>query len=182
MRLLNLVLLIVCTISLSACADKLMVPGGDRQVNEHIFENKQDLMNRVGATQAGMSQPLVFSNFNVEEKDLIKISREEIMQSLFGDNRVPMSEIGTDSPVILRNFLRELYGYKLRYQNLERKHGIKDVIRYRTKEEGFDYEVTFIFHDGVLFEKPILTGGAVKNASSITIFDGIRYGTFIPGL
>lgn len=173
-------ILAVLALPLAGCADRLMVPGGDSHVNEHIFDNKQELINAVAKTKAGMSQAHVFSNFNVEEKDLTRIGREDIMRALFGDNRVPMSEVGYEDPVALRSFLRELYGYQLRYKNAEKKHGIKDVIRYRTKEKGFDYQVTLIFHNGVLFEDPILTGGAIKNASSVTIFDGIRPGGFVP--
>ena len=177
----TLMLLLLC-VAITGCADKMMVPGGDKQVNEQIFSGKQDLLNRIAKVQEGMSQNHVFSIFDVEEKDLVKIGREDIMRALFGDNRIPMSELGHQDPVALRNFLRELYGYTFQYQDIKRSHGFKDVIRYRTKEKGFDYDVTLIFHNGALFEKPVLTGGAVKKAHSISIFDSIRYGTFIPGL
>jgi hypothetical protein len=174
--------LLAVTLAMSACADRLMVPGGDRQVNEHIYENKQDFLNRVGRLEKWMTEKEVFGHLNVEQKDVIRMDREEILTALYGDHQISMQDFEGVNPAAARQFLQQLYGYKLRYQDLEREHGFKHVIRYRTKEEGFDYEVIVVFHNGRLFEKPMVTGGAVKNSSSVTIFDGVRFGTFIPWL
>lgn len=172
----------LCALLLGGCADKYGVPGGDDKVNEQIFKDKQDLLNRVASIQPGMSRPHTFAILNVEEKDLVKVSRQEILTAMYGDNRLSLDGMSDHDAEALRQYLRSLEGYRLDYADVEREHGFKNPIRLKTNEKGFRYGVVLVYQNNVLVEKPILTGGAVKQSSSRTIFDYLNPGTLLGGL
>ncbi len=183
MKKLSLILVAALSVQmLCACADKYGVPGGDDKVNEHIFKDKQGLMDAIGPLQPGMSREHTFSVLNVEEKDLVKLNREEIITALFGDNRVSLDDMGAHDAEQMKWFLRSLTGYRLDYADVEREHGFKNPIRLKTIEEGFRYGIVLVYQNNVLLEKPILTGGAVKRSSSRTIFDYLSPSMLFGGL
>jgi hypothetical protein len=169
-------------IMISACARGLPIPGGDRTKNEHIFDGKQDLMDRLSYLERGMSKVDVFAALNVYEKDLIQIDRKEIITALFGDNRISYENYSAGDAENLRKLMRALDGYRLEYASVEREHGFQNPYRWRTNQEGYEYAVTLIFHDDMLFEKPILTGGAVKESSSKTMIDYFVLGSLLDRL
>jgi hypothetical protein len=49
----------------------------------------------------------------------------------------------------------------------------------KTKEDGFQYTVTLIFRDDVLYEEPIIAGGDVEGSNSKTIFEYLSPGRLV---
>ena len=182
--------LFVMTIGLSACADHLPVPGGSSDINQACFNSTADMQARTLSMHPGMSESEVFSKLcnSSKKESLSRLERREIRTALLGGPDVPFTTIGvtmdpsaetgateqSDSQII-----QNLYGYKLTYRSIKRKHGFTSPIRIRTDESGYDYTVTLIFKDGKLFASPILTGGPVNNVNSSTLFDFITPGTII---
>lgn len=117
-----------------------------------------------------MTKSQVFNSINRAEEDLIILSRDEIMFNLYGGQKLEFSQ-NHDNPLDEREFLKSLTGYKLIFKDIKRKHGLSSPISIRTNEVGFNYVAAFIFKDGILYEKPILSGGSVDASSSKTIFD-----------
>jgi len=113
--------------------------------------------------------------------DSINISfygtKEELLARLTG--LVPGTPEKEEDDTSREDVLHALYGYRLNYKNVKRRHGFSSPIRVRTDEKGFSYAVTLIFYEGWLFEKPIVTGGVINESSSATIFDFLNLGTVV---
>ena len=162
----------------AGCSGTLPVPGGDEQVNSKTYNSRQDLINRVNSLQIGMSESLVLSILKRSESDLTKLSRPEIMTTLYGGNNSGFD--GTyEQQEKARTFLQSLTGYKLVYINTEKDHGFSSPIRIKTHESGYSYTLTLIFQNGKLFDQPILSGGEVDNYTSKTIFDYFNPGNIM---
>lgn len=155
---------------LAACAGKLPVPGGDDRMNSELYSHPDDFINRVNQLRPGMSHPQVFELLQVGPERMTKLSRTEIMGALYGshsasfDGSLAEQERG-------RAFLQTLYGYRFEYVDVERDHGFASPIRVRTHENGYRYNLLMVFRNGYLFDKPVLSGGIVKDSSSRTLFD-----------
>ncbi|MBI3441689.1 MAG: hypothetical protein HY052_07840 [Proteobacteria bacterium] len=157
---------------LTGCEGYAPAPGGTDEVNSSFYTTKDDFMARLASIVPGMSQEDVLANLGRKEGDLIRLKRDEVLVALLGTNNITLkdNDLGQDQ-------LRSLYGYKLSYRSVERKHGFASPIRVQTDEKGFDYTITLIFRDGVLFEKPIITGGVVNSSSTKTFFDLLTPGS-----
>ena len=175
----NSILILICVITLmetSGCASFLPVPGGNETVNESFYETKDDLLEKLEQLTVGMPQQEVFKILEHDEGQFQRLTRQEITIALLGTSNVQFQD-GIDGQTFEHNFIQTLYGFRLEYQKLKRKHGFSSPIRIRTDKKGFDYSVMLIFREGVLFEKPILSGGMVNESSSKTFFDYINPNT-----
>lgn len=168
--LLNIFFAASIAVGLSACAGSLPVPGGNEQVNNKVYSSQQDLLNRVNGLQIGMSESLVLSMLNRKESDLVRLNRPEIMAALYGGANSGFD--GTyEQQEKARAFLQTLTGFKLQYVDTEKEHGFSSPIRIKTHESGYSYTLTVVFQNGILFDKPALSGGVVDANSSKTFFD-----------
>jgi len=172
----NLLSLLVVTASLSACADKMPVPGGTGALNQTCFNSIADMQARILSMPVGMPEGQVFNRLCIKRETLTRLNRQEIRTALLGGPDVLFSSADgeTDSQII-----ESLYGYKLPYKSVKSVHGFTSPVRIRTDETGYDYTVTLIFREGKLFSRPILTGGVVDNVTSGTLFDFITPGTVL---
>ncbi len=163
---------------LTGCAGAIALPGSDETVNRSIYKTPDDLMDRLRGLRPGMPQADVFTVLGRQEKDMDRLERNEILISLYGSSSVEFRDgkIGQDEQ---SRFLQSLYGYRFNYKKVEKEHGFASLIRIRTDEDGYDYNVTLVFQNGVLFEAPIVTGGAVHKTSSKTIFDYLNPGNLL---
>ncbi len=171
-------ILIVTLFISTGCAGVVALPGSDETVNKSTYKTPDDLMDRLHGLRPGMRQADVFAALGRAEKDMDRLERHEILTSLYGSSSVEFRDgkIGQDEQ---SRFLQSLYGYRFNYKKVEKEHGFASLIRIRTDEDGYDYNVTLVFQNGVLFEVPIVTGGAVHKTSSKTIFDYLNPGHFL---
>lgn len=134
------------------------------------------MKSRLTEMAAGMPEDLVLKKLCRTRDGLQQIERRDIRIALMGGENIPFSDAykmdGQDP-------MRSLYGYKLNFKSIKRRHGFTSPIRIRTDATGFDYSVTLIFREGKLFEKPIVAGGVVSESSSGTLFDFITPGTIV---
>lgn len=163
-------LLIAGFIFLPSCAGFLPVPGGDETINKTFYETDHDFLAAVQNLEPGMSEEQVSSILGREEDDFVKLNRSEIFDALYGGSDVELLNKfdGWDSA---NHFLQSFYGYRFSFKVVEQEHGFSSPIRIRTNESGYSYTASFIFQNGALYEKPILSGGVVNNTRSSTIFD-----------
>ncbi len=145
-------------------------------MNESFYETKDDLLSKLGNLTPGMSQQDVFKTLEHEEGQFQRLTRQEISIALLGTSNLQFQD-GMHDQTFEQNFIQSLYGFKLEYQKVKRRHGFSSPIRIKTDKKGFDYTVILIFRDNVLFEKPILSGGMVNESSSKTFFDYLNPGT-----
>lgn len=163
---------------ITGCAGILPVPGGNETVNESFYETKDDLLSRLENITPGMTEEEVFTALNRRGGDFQRLTRQEVITALLGTSNVEFRD-GAEEKNYNQYLLQSLYGFRLSYQIVKRKHGFSSPIRIRTDEKGFDYIVTLIFRDGILFEKPILSGGVINASKSKTVFDYINPGTVL---
>ncbi|MCE9508290.1 MAG: hypothetical protein K8R48_08290 [Alphaproteobacteria bacterium] len=163
--------LMVFLLFLAGCADYAPVPGGTDAVNPSYYSTKEDFLSRLSGIDPGMPEKEVLAKMGRREEELNLLRRNEIMTALLGSSIVTFDDDATRE-----NILHDLYGYKLNYKIVKRRHGFSSLIRIRTDEKGFDYTVTLIFYQGMLFEKPLVTGGIVNGSSSKTFFDFLSPG------
>ena len=165
------ILSLLCLIALlPGCAGWAPVPGGDDKVNSHFYTGPEDFLGRVNRLRPGMKQGEVLAILGRHAGEMTKLSRAEINAALYGGSGARFDGSLADQEQA-RKFLQSLYGYSLHYSAVEREHGFSSPIRVRTEEEGFKYNVLLVFQAGRLFDKPILSGGAVDDSSSKTLFD-----------
>lgn len=133
---------------------------------------------RIAELQVGMTKSAVFAHLDRQEEHFILLSRSEVMSALNGGSRsnpnmhyASYGYGGYGYGYNYANNLQAFTGYKLIFKNVRRKHGLSSPIAMRTDESGFSYSAVFIFHNGYLYEKPVLSGGAVDASSTKTIFD-----------
>lgn len=166
----------LCTL-LSGCAGFAPVPGGTDDVNGSCFKSIPEMQAQIISLEPGMLESDVLSQLCRKKESFQRLERREIRIALLGGDNVSFSDHGnteTDSEII-----RSLYGYKLNYKSVRRQHGFTSPIRMRTDESGYNYTLTLIFHDGKLFEKPILSGGIVNDTNSKTLFDFLTPGVLV---
>jgi hypothetical protein len=159
------------------CAGVAPVPGGGDTVNGSFYKSEDDLKTRVDSLKEGMTQAEVFAKLNRKKDDFIALGRDEIMAALYGGQQYAMSTFSR--PDHNRQYIQSLSGYKFTFKNIKRKHGVSSPISMRTHENGYHYTTTLIFKDGVLYEKPILSGGIVNASSSKTLFDYLNLGSVV---
>jgi hypothetical protein len=106
------------------------------------------------------------------------MQRNDILTALYGSNAVEFrnGQIGNDAQ---SQFLQSLYGYSFHFKNVKKEIGFTSPWRLRTDQSGYDYQVMFIFRNGLLYQPPIVTGGTIKQADSRTIFDFLNPSTLI---
>lgn len=160
---------------LGACSSILPVPGGGETINKDFYDSDEQLKGLLGGIKVGDTKENVFSHLGRSDEDFIMLNRDEIMLALYGGPRIETLQ-SFNSSVDERRFLQDLKGYKLVYKKTSRKHGIHTPISMLTKETGYSYETIFIFKDGVLYEEPALSGGAVEASSTSTVFDYLSPG------
>lgn len=170
--------IIAALLFLGACAGTLPVPGGSEAVNEACFESMADMEARLALLSPGMAEEEVLARLCRKKDGLLRLDRRDIRIALLGGDNIPFSK---KYPEEEQDLIHSLYGYRLNFKSIKRKHGFTSPIRIRTDESGFNYSVILIFREGALFEKPILSGGVVKGSSSGTLFDFITPGTIIEG-
>ncbi len=161
---------------LGACAGTLPVPGGSEAVNETCFNSTSDMEVRLAGLSPGILEDEVLAGLCRKKESLPRLDRRDIRIALLGGENIPFSAAQQTGE---QDLMHSLYGYKLNFKSIKRKHGFTSPIRIRTDESGFDYSVTLIFKDGKLYEKPILSGGIVNSSNSGTLFDFITPGTII---
>lgn len=163
-------------LGLSGCAGKAPVPGGTEDVNKQCFSSVSDMQARLLSLSPGMPEDQAMLGLCEKKEEFSRLDRREIRVALLGGDNVLFSagQTGDDSALI-----RTLYGYKLAYKSTKKRHGFSSPIRIQTNETGFNYTIRLIFRDGVLFERPILSGGIVNETTSGTLFDFITPGTII---
>lgn len=168
-------IVLVC-VSLTACAQFLPVPGGSDAVNMSLYGSDQHMKDRLGGLEPSMTREKVFQRLDVQEENLTRLTREEIIAALFGGREVSISGNFAEREHF-RKLLQTLEGYRLDYKDVKKNHGFSSPIRIRTEEEGVQYSTLLLFQYGKLIEKPVLTGGAVSHTSSKTLFDWLTPGT-----
>jgi hypothetical protein len=163
-------ILVTIALSLCGCASFAPLPGGADDVNIDDYKTPDDLMARLSTMRPGMTEQNVFARLGHNPQDLTRLQRNEILTALYGSNAVEFrnGQIGADAQ---SQFLQSLYGYSLKFRKVEKHIGFTSPWRLRTNENGYDYTVTFVFQNGVLYQSPIVAGGLVKKSSSKTLFD-----------
>lgn len=175
-RLFACFLLALTSFCLSGCAGQL--PGGSDTVNKNYYTSADTLKLWTASLEPGMTKAEVFSRLGRVEADFRRLTREEIVSALFGGNSAGVPA-GFMPPEQIRAFLSSLDGYELVYKNVKRRHGFTSLIRLRTDARGYSYTLRLIFKDGLLLEKPVLTGGKVDSYSTDTLFDYLSPGTVL---
>lgn len=171
-------LVLFLSVMLGACTGIMTVPGADDQMNSKGDQSQQELINRIGGLQIGMSKDLVLNILHKNENDLVLLSRPEVITTLYGGNNSGFD--GTyEQQEKVRAFLQTLCGYKLQYINTEKEHGFSSPFRMKTHESGYNYTLTMVFQNNLLFDKPVLSGGLVDETTSKTIFDYFNPGNLI---
>jgi hypothetical protein len=161
----------VClTLILCGCAG--MLPGGKDTVNAAFYKTGDDLGQRAAGLEPGMGKDEVFAKLGRGAGDFTRLSREEILAALFGSKNAQLN--GTKEEQL--DYLRSLSGYSFQYKIVKRRIGFTDPISVRTDTKGFDYRIMLVFQDDKLFEKPVVSGGAVRGADSKTLFDYLNPG------
>ncbi|HEY8190244.1 MAG TPA: hypothetical protein VIF12_06125, partial [Micavibrio sp.] len=156
----------------------LPVPGGDDQQNTSFYKTETELKLRVAQLRPGMNKALVFSILGREERDFSRLDRPAITAALYGGSGAGFN--GTlEQQEKARLFLQSLEGYRLPYRSIDKEHGFTSPIRVKTNERGYNYVLTLIFQNGVLFDQPSLSGGKVEESSSRTFFDYLSPGLLI---
>ena len=166
----QILLLCVLSLSLSACSGVLPVPGGKNTVNDDFYHSNVELKQKLGDLTSGMTEQVVFAKLGREKDELQRLNRQDVINALYGGQNSPYALGAAHNPYKDIN-IKSLKGYQLDYSIVKRKHGLKSPISIRTDERGFNYSATLIFKDGVLFEAPIVSGGLIDNSSSRTLFD-----------
>ncbi|HEY8964013.1 MAG TPA: hypothetical protein VIN59_06080 [Alphaproteobacteria bacterium] len=167
---------VLLVMMLAACAGKAPVPGGTETTNATYYSSQDDFKSRVGRLQAGMPEDLVFQILQKTRDDLVRLSRNEIVVVLYGANSMQMMNTFEEREAN-RLFLQSLYGYRMTYKDVKKKHGFASLIRIRTDESGFNYTVNLVFQNGILLETPVIEGGLVHESESRTFFDYLSPGT-----
>ena len=168
--------MMVVVLGLAGCAGKFPVPGGSEDVNEKCFSSEAEMEAHVAEILPGMPEEHVLGVLCHKKENLVRLDRRDIRIALLGgDNQLFAGKSTNDDPELIDS----LYGYRLNYKSVKRVHGFSSPIRIRTDESGFNYFVTLIFQDGVLYAKPILSGGVVDNTSSGTVFDALTPGSIV---
>ena len=164
------ILVILPAFVLSGCAGVLPMPGSSESINRDFYENDVSMKERVLSLREGMTVSEAFAHLGRKESDFIMLDRTQIVAVLYGGQQLEFVQ-NVSYPMQERNFLRGLSGYNLAFKKVKRKHGLSSPISLKTKKMGYSYETNLIFKDGYLFEKPILSGGAVDVISKKTVFD-----------
>ena len=170
----NIVYILFIVAFTFSCAQFARVPGGTNTINESFFKTKEEFLQLVDNIEVGSSEQEVLEKLRRKKEDLIILTREEIVASLLGTNNIEVQNSLYD-----RDILYTLYGYKLNYKVVKRKHGFSSPIRIRTDEEGFNYRIILVFQKNKLIEKPMVTGGDVQSSTSKTFFDFLSPGSAI---
>jgi hypothetical protein len=163
-------------VMLTACAGTAPVPGGSDEVNQRCFQSVADMQAHLLRLTPGMPEGEALAALCSKKEDFVRLGRREIRIALLGGDNVLFNDEDAEAD---SEIIRNLYGYKLAYKSTHRKHGFSSPIRIQTNETGYDYNISLIFKDGLLFEHPILSGGLVNDVSSRTIFDFITPGTVV---
>ena len=173
-RFFSLLLTSVFCLWLSACAGTL--PGGTDTVNENLFDDTKMLQQWVDSLKPGMSKGEVFARLGRLERDFTRLDRSQIIGVIFGgeDAGIP-THFQTNEDIL--TYLESLEGYRLKFRRVKRKHGIASPIRLQTNENGFDYQLSLVFKNGVLYQKPFMAGGVVNDIETQTIFDYLNPGS-----
>lgn len=169
---------LVFTLALAGCAGVAPVPGGTDSVNASYYASQDDFKARVAQLQPGMGEAHVLYLLGRNRDELRQLNRNEILSALYGANTMQMLDSVREREETTA-FMRSLYGYQLKYKDVEREHGFVNPLRIRTEEQGFDYTVNLIFKNGLLLEKPDLSGGVVHQRSSSTFFDYLNPGSIM---
>ncbi|NBX65768.1 MAG: hypothetical protein EBQ96_02100 [Proteobacteria bacterium] len=165
-------------LALAGCAGVAPVPGGSDSVNASYYPSPDDFKAKVGQLQPGMGEGHVLMLLGRRPEELRQLNRNEILSALYGANTMQVMDSISEREETTA-FMRQLYGYQLKYRDVEREHGFVNPLRIRTEEDGFDYTVNLIFKNGLLLEKPDLSGGVVHERSSSTFFDYLNPGSLM---
>jgi len=154
-----------------------MLPGGSEADNDSFYDSVKELQGWVNDLKPGMKKGEVFARLGRRQEEFERLTRSDIVGVLFGgkDAGIPTGFTPPGGENIAR-FLNSLEGYRMVYKKVKRKHGFTSPIRVQTDEKGYSYEISLIFKDGRLYEKPFLTGGIVNGVSSKTLFDYLNPG------
>lgn len=155
---------------LAACAGHAPVPSGDDTVNEKFYKSEEELIQASARLLPGMTEREVFGILRRNKDDMVRMSRDEIVSTLYGGNNAAFDG-SLEQREQARGFVETLYGYKMEYKIVRRKMGFSSPIRLRTDEKGIDYTLKLVFWQGRLFDRPVLYGGPVRKSSSDTLFD-----------
>jgi len=167
---------IAALLMLGACAGEWPVPGGSEASNERCFKSLAEMEARLDELLPGMPEDEVLTGLCRKKKSLTQMERREIRIALLGGDNITFSGTYRSDE---QDLIRSLYGYRLNFKDVRRRHGFASPIRIKTDESGFNYFVTLIFREGVLFERPILSGGLINNSRSGTVFDFITPGMIV---
>lgn len=168
--------IVAATIFLSGCAGTL--PGGGENTNKNFYTSEKELETWMEELQPGMSIPEVFARLGRTKNDFTHLTRSEVVSVLFGgrDSGIP-AIFRTDEDI--QKFLESLEGYKFEYKSIKKKHGFTSPIRIQTDASGFNYTVNLVFRNGLLYQKPMLTGGKVAISTNRTLFDYLTPGLIL---
>lgn len=172
-----LILLSACLIMLlSGCVGQL--PGGSDNTNKSYYQSNAELKDFVNSLQTGMTKAEVFARLGRRQDDFKRLNRSELVGTLFGgeDAGIPI-HFTTEEDIM--KFLESLEGYRIDYKGIKRRHGLSSPIRIQTDANGFDYSISLIFKDGILYQKPFLSGGLVNTTSTKTLFDYLNPGMLL---
>jgi len=161
-------------LTLAGCAGHAPVPGGSESANVTYYRSPDDLVARLGQIRTGMPETEVFARLGRTPKELTWLRRDEVLTALMGTNNVEFRH-GFEE----KDLIQSVYGYRLEYKSIKKKLGFSSPIRITTDRKGFNFTVTLVFKDGVLFTDPVLSGGIVNTSSSDTIFDFLNPGTVL---
>lgn len=161
---------------LSGCVGTL--PGGTETINKAYYNSNADFEAWVESLEPGMSREETFARLGRVKSDFRRLDRSEIVGVLFGgeDAGIPV-HFHTDEKIM--DFLNSLEGYRIEHKNIKRRHGFASAIRMQTDSKGFDYNLNLVFKDGILYQKPYLSGGTINNTNTRTLFDYFNPGMIL---
>lgn len=141
---------LITTISISACAS-LPISLGEQQVNATLFENPQDLQERVATFEPGMSETEVFSILGISRSTPNLEWLDDITINTIQNYNAQMTGVPAEIEAYRQSRrLKKQTGIQLPYRFVEDFGYLDTPLNIVTKSTGFDLRLVVIFEDDEL--------------------------------
>lgn len=140
----------------------------DDQQNTQICLNFDQAQAKVKTIAVGTPKAQVYESFGIKGDDTLKrLNKEDINRALYGQTTL---NIPFDKAQEAQAFLNTLEGRSLTCQNV---HSAKKfaLSHSQTEKTGYQYTLTFIFKDAVLFDPVTISGEPVREKTNRGYFN-----------